>query len=251
MGSSEEYGSDAEFDAMLRNADPARDAALPDPEGPEALRIRTRAHLRSRQSKVRRLVVIPAATALVVGGATAGAMAVFGNGEVSHIGTVECYSDSGLQGTVMSYNPTSYGPERACGEMGDLPEGDQLTACAPVDGRGAIRVYEGGEEVCAEHDLVLYSGPTDEQLRLGDISNALYALEMDPHACPSLTETQALLRDVLDEHGLNDWRVVEGTAKDYPSGHGQTLGTYAGLESCPQQVTFVEPEQLLVLDMGA
>lgn len=111
------------------------------------------------------------------------------------------------------------------------------------------QVYEGGREVCEQHGLVLYAGPTDEQQRLGDFKMAVYGLTLDPDNCPSFAETRGMLRDLLDEHGLTDWRVVESTAAEYGLSSMQGVGGYYGDESCHQFLGYVEEERLLVLDV--
>lgn len=238
--------SDEGFETLLRGADPVRTEALPDPEGPVAQRVRARAFQRSRRVRMRRLMVIPAVSALVVGGVTAGALAVLGEGEVSNSQSIECIGDDGLQGTVVANNVTSHGPEESCAEMGDLPEADELTACAPRDGQGVVRVYEGGPEVCEEHGEVAYAGPTDEQRRLGEFRLALR--ERIGQVCPSIEEAKAAINETLDAHQLTGWTITEGGFQEFPQftsmeGYGERPDPSACFT-----LGFVEEDRLVVLN---
>ncbi|MGP3969836.1 hypothetical protein [Streptomyces sp. 6N223] len=237
--------NDEEFGALLRGADPVRARALPDPDDPAALRIRTQARQRSRRRRIRHLVVIPVVSALAVGGATAAALTLVGDGHVSNTATLECVHPSGAEGSIEGFPIalTAADAEATCRgyweagqnwvDWGDWDGGERpgpvegpLTACAPGDGRGGVRVYAGGPDVCEEHDEVPYVGPSDEQERLAEFVEALpdglKDLINPEDPCPSFPELETRLYDLLAAHDLAGWTVVDAA----PPGDGALTLTY-------------------------
>jgi hypothetical protein len=209
--------TDEDLDALLRDTDPVHTEALPDPDGPAALRIRTQARQRSRRGRMRRLVVIPTAAALALGGATAGAMTLFGDGHTTDSMGVECVHPSGARAELGGLNAAEIVPAEACREFwegsaaGSVP--GPLTECAPSDGRGGVRVYAGGPEVCEQQGEIPYAGPSDEQQRF-----ALFRAEahdrFDALDCPSRPEALAVIDELLDEYELTRWTRTESGPED-------------------------------------
>ncbi len=204
-----------ELTTRLRAADPVRaeTAALPDPEGPAGLRILTRAHQRARRGRLRRLVVIPAVAAVVMGGATAGGVSLLrGDGHVADASGVECVEpllDDGVRthGLVVIKDPVAFCRDLWEAFYGFEPVGD-VTACAPADGEGLVRVYVGGREVCETNGAIAYLGPTDEQHRLSAFERDLRYELLEPYPeRPSFAEIEAMVEDLLTEYGLDRWSV--------------------------------------------
>jgi hypothetical protein len=220
--------NDEKFGALLRGADPVRTEALPDPDGPAALRIRTRAHQRSRRTRMRHLVVIPAATALALGGATAGALTLMGDGHASDSLSASCVLPSCHEIEIQGINAVEEDPTERCRELWNYPSlepgPDQLTACAPRDGQGVVRVYKGSPAVCEEHGEVAYAGPDDEQQRLAQmrtevretlgVPERISAGETQEHDCLPREELEARLQELLADYGLTGWTVTHADPED-------------------------------------
>jgi hypothetical protein len=241
--------TDEELDALLCGADPVHSEALPDPDGPAALRIRTQARQRSRRSRMRRLVVIPTAAALALGGATAGAMTLFGDGQTSDSMGVECVHPSGARAQIGGLNAAEIVPAEACREFWEgSAEGSvtgPLTECAPSDGQGRVRVYAGGPEVCEEQGEIPYAGPSDEQQRL-----ALFRAEvhdrLDALDCPSRPETLAVIDELLDEYELTGWTRTESGPED-----GRTeVWEFFGEGECFVGLSYVEQDREILVDFS-
>jgi hypothetical protein len=185
--------------------------AAPTRYAPKLCRIRTRAHQRSRLGRMRRLVVIPAASALAVGGATAGALALMGEGHASDSLSVRCVLPSADEFDITGANAVKDDPVELCRDLWNYPDfepgPDQLTACAPRDGQGVVRVYEGGPAVCEEHGEVPYAGPDDEQRRLALLRTEV-AKYLDTPRCQPRHELEATLQELLDEYQLAGWTVA-------------------------------------------
>ncbi|MEO3750574.1 hypothetical protein [Streptomyces sp. B6B3] len=236
----------------LQAADPVRaeTAALPDPEGPDGLRILTRARQRARRGRMRRLVVIPAVAAVVMGGATAGGVSLLRNdGHVADASGVECVEPLVDDG-VRTHSPEVIkDPVEFC--LGSWkafydfePTGD-VTACAPADDRELVRVYVGGREVCEAHGEIVYRGPTDEQRRLARFQDALDRELMRPYPeKPRLSEIGAMVEDLLADHDLTNWSVAYGP-EDYPSING--WGCFGGGDGWSFCSAYDQPGRTVVI----
>ena len=202
-----------ELTTRLRAADPARTATLPDPEGPDGLRILTRARQSARRGRTRRLVVIPVMAAVVMGGATAGGVTLLrGDGHVEDSSGVQCVEpvfDDGVRthSPEVINDPVEF-CRRSWEASYDFEPPGEVTACAPADDEDLVRVYVGGPEVCEEHDEVLYLGPTDEQRRLSRFQRDLRYALLEPYPeRPSFAEIATLVEEKLAEHDLARWSV--------------------------------------------
>ncbi|GAB2910636.1 hypothetical protein [Streptomyces mayteni] len=213
---------DEELEAVLRGSDPARDAALPDPAGPDGLRILTGARRRAGRSRLRRLLVIPTAVAVTVGAATAAVVLATGEGAVVDSTLVRCMAPEGLSYspypaygrydyTTTDFNPVTDDYSLICAsglyeEDGGEPAlvDVQLTAC--VNDEGQIVVRPGGTGVCAENDEVLYVGVTQEQRQLAEFRVALEETTRLGQ-CTPMTELPALADRLQAEHDLSGWTV--------------------------------------------
>ncbi|TDC67931.1 hypothetical protein [Streptomyces hainanensis] len=212
---------DEELEAVLRGSDPVRDEALPDPEGPDGLRVLTGARRRAGRSRLRRLLVIPSAVAVTMGAATAGVVLATGGGAVVDSTLVRCMAPESGYRIVPEDDPLPYMNTEFNAATDDLAEvcrwtlieagsGDSLLADTPVtpcvDDAGLIIVRPGGTGVCAENDEVLYVGVTEEQQRLAEFRLALDETYRNVECFP-MAEFPAVVDRLRAEHDLSGWTV--------------------------------------------
>jgi hypothetical protein len=168
-----------------------------------------------------------------------GAAVAFGSGDgrAASSDHVIC-NGSSRRDLQLRLDPRTDDPVQRCSEEWDAefgaPAPDLLTACVDSSIQGSIHVYAGPPDVCAEHDSVIYTGPTEEQRRFAAFMQEALALRdaQPPDTCTSFEETKATLDGLLEKHRLEGWT------------YGEPLGT-AG--PCAQVEGIVEHSKTIVV----
>lgn len=208
--------SDHHIDDLLRDLDPARDHDIPAPDSVRWHRIRSRA-LRRRSRNHR--VLVGAAAALLVTGATAGAMVLW-SGE-PEVASVTCYADADLDSDRAAGDLRLGLGTDACTHLWQTgPFGDgrppPLVACL-LDQR--VGVFPGPEETCERLGLPVAVGGDSVLATMADLEEALRsAMPLDACIEPEVglaSATQALIDLGLDD---TDWiaRQTQPTTPERP-----------------------------------
>ncbi|WP_052849055.1 hypothetical protein [Streptomyces avicenniae] len=243
--------SDEQIDALLRAADPANGATPPDPEGPEALRILTRARRDARRGRLRRLVVLPAAVMLSMGTATAAVVLVTDDSTVVDSTVIGCVAPGGgldpvegdrydpARGVYSEFNAVSSDPVDTCRTLlpsvgAELADDVQLTPC--VDASGTVIVYPGAAGVCAEEGAAPYLGVTPEQRDLAAFRIALDA-SFRQDGCLPMAELQGVVDELQARHGLSGWSAVLSSDTE-----GECVGSVLYTESRKEITAWALPE---------
>ncbi|MDT0342069.1 hypothetical protein [Streptomyces litchfieldiae] len=212
--------SDDELAEIFRESDPVAHRALPDADGPLALRIRTRIHIGRR----RRVVLIPAVAACAMAATAGGYAWIDADGTATvpqrqgHAvqDTAEVTAAAapialgcGDHGDALAVNVAYDTPEDRCRDLWtNAPE--ELVTCAPSAMDYAVMVLPGGPEECAANDATVWEGPTDEQRGLSLVAADLAATLDEEGQCLTPEEVAEITAGLLEEHGVDDWTVETG-----------------------------------------
>ena len=201
--------NDDDFDELIKHLDPARDVDIPSPDNVRGQTIRARALQGSRRP---RRIAVAIAAAIVLTGATAGAIVLW-TGEPD-VFAVACYAEADLDADRAQGDPRlGVGPE-ACaplwqqGPFGDGPP-PSLVACL-VD--GVVSVFPGPEGTCGDLGLPRSVGGETALATIAELDAALReVINVEP--CPSPEEAVGLAQRIIDDLGLSDsgWTVRQIT----------------------------------------
>lgn len=202
--------NDDDIDELIQHLDPARDVDIPSPDNVRGQAIRARALKDARRP---RRIAVAIAAAIVLTGATAGAI-VWWTGE-PEVFAVACYAEADLDADRAQGDPTlGVGPE-ACaplwqqGPFGGGPP-PPLVACLRD---GVVSVFPGPDGTCGELGLPRSVGGETALATMAELDAALReAINVQP--CPSPEEAVPAAQRIIDDLGLGDsgWTVRQTTA---------------------------------------
>ena len=209
--------TDHDFDELLQRLDPARHADVPSPDSVRGQAIRARAVGRPRQH--RRLLVAVAA-ALMITGATAGAMVLW-SGE-PNIVAVTCYADADLDadrapGTLeLGLGVDACAPLWQGGPFGDGAALPPLVACLVDE---SVGVFPGPDGTCGDLGLPRSVGGESALATMSELNAALRAA-IDQARCVAPADGVLDAQRIADDLGLDTggWTVrqTSPTTADRP-----------------------------------
>lgn len=202
-----------DFDELIQQLDPARDHHIPSPDSVRAQLIRDRALHRPRRP---RRVLVAVAAAILVTGATAGALVLW-SGE-PEIVAVQCFAAADLESDRVNGDlALGLGPEACAPLWQDGPFGDgpppPLVACIVDD---SVGVFPGPDGTCGELGLRRSVGGETALATMTELDTALReAINRTPCITPDEAVPEA--ERIVTELALRDagW-VVRQTREATP-----------------------------------
>lgn len=223
---------DDDLARMVRAADPARAADLPDPDQAAAQRLLATAKTPGRQPTRRpgRRQLIGACALIAVATTAASYQILFDwDGRAGDPNAVVCEAPDRQAGGQTPFVAGVDDPIQSCRRVWPEYFGTaaptQLTACVDGSRQGSIKVYPGGRGVCETHDATPYRGPSAEQLRLVDFRRELTALAR-AERCLSYSQLRQATDRALARHRLDSWRIVDYYNTDKPARHDGCTSLY-------------------------
>lgn len=207
------------LDDLLKQLDPARGVALPEPDELAPARIRAQA-ARARTRGRRRIVGAIAATALV-GGGTAAAFFLRSDTPTDPVAVV-CYEAADLEARALDVAAPNglradlCGPLWQDGSLGDGGLVPPLTPCV-LDG-GGLGIFPGDATVCEKLGLAL-AVDLPSLDTVASLAQQLQAFTLS-RPCPNVDATRDRALRVLEDLELSDWTVTASSARspDRPCG---------------------------------
>jgi hypothetical protein len=193
---------------------------LPDRDLPAWRLHQRREHLvqeiTTSRRRVRSLVLVLAAAALVLAATGFGAYAL--TREPTHVDSIACYEGADLGADVTVIDSQAIDPVAACaalwrsGAVGSTNEAPPLTPC--VLDSGAVAVMRGGAGVCEDLGIASLSAESRSRLvSLGELSAELAERFGDASgskrrtACVGEADARRIVRQELEARDLTDWTV--------------------------------------------
>ncbi|MCK9922083.1 hypothetical protein MXD61_09345 [Frankia sp. AgPm24] len=203
---------DRALDDLLRRADPVSLEALPGGDQATAVRLlerRIQPLPRRRRYRIRVLVAVPVAAAVV--GATAAAAVVLSSGPATSALSHGCYAAVSLHASTAVLGDDGGDPVDSCRRVWQTAFGQPapavLSAC--VSATGKVAVFPGAT-ACRELELREFDGSfTAEAQRFAAFKRDAVAA-MDGRGCLAVDAAAVLVRQLLTAHDLAGWTVDTG-----------------------------------------